>query len=342
MALIALDGMGGDLAPAEPVAAALLAAEELGADHGIQLVGREEVLRNQISSHLAGEYAGLASFADRITVVDAPDVIAMSDKPSVAVRSRPQSSMHVGLRLQAEGKSDAFVSAGNTGAQMAISMLILRLHHGLQRPAIATVFPTGTQPVVVLDSGATVDCDADELVQFARLGTAYAESVLGRNRAAVGLLNIGEEAEKGNAAVKEAHRLLAASSLNFVGNIEGRDLPAGRTDRGLFDVVVCDGFVGNVILKFYEGIAPMVMGLLRRETGLDPDTLTRSLGHLDYSAYGGAPLLGVNGISIIAHGKSSARALKNAVLVAARAADAHLDEHVGQRLRQSDAPGVNA
>ena len=172
--------MGGDFAPAAPIGGALLAIAELGADDRIQLVGREETIREQLRVHLAGEYAGSASLASRLDVVHADDVIDMSEKPSAAVRGKPQSSMHVGLRLQVDGKSDAFVSAGNTGAQMAISLLTLRLHAGLKRAAIATVYPTARQPIVVLDSGANVDCAPQELVQFARLGSLYAEDVLGR------------------------------------------------------------------------------------------------------------------------------------------------------------------
>lgn len=333
--------MGGDFAPSAPVAGALLALSELDSDHRVQLIGRESVLREQLDAHLKAEHAALAPHAGRIDIVDAADVIDMTDKPSAALRGKPNSSMHVGLKLQVAGKSDAFVSAGNTGAQMAVSTIILRLHPSVPRPAIATVFPTAREPIVVVDSGANVDCSATELVQFARLGAAYAESVLGRTNACVGLLSIGEEPEKGNAVVKEAHQLLMTSGLNFQGNIEGRDLPKGESDRGPIDVVVCDGFVGNVVLKFYEAVAPMMMGLLKKQ-GADEMVVNSAFRHLDYSAYGGAPLLGVNGISIIAHGKSSARALKNAVKVAARAATARLDEHIGELLGESGPSGVKA
>ncbi|HSA57966.1 MAG TPA: phosphate acyltransferase PlsX [Gemmatimonadaceae bacterium] len=332
MARVALDAMGGDHAPAAPVGAALLALAELDAEHRVQLVGREEVIREQLEAHVRGPYVAVAASAERIDVFDARDVIEMSERPSAALRGKPGSSMHVGLKLQAERKSDAFVSAGNTGAQMAISAVVLRLHADLARPAIATIFPTARQPVVVLDSGANVDCSAEELVQFARLGAGYAECVLGRRNPVVGLLSIGEEPEKGNAVVKEAHQLLATSGLNFQGNIEGRDLPAGECDRGPIDVVVCDGFVGNVVLKFYEAVAPMILGLLREGGALDPRILADVFKHLDYSEYGGAPLLGVRGISIISHGKSSDRALKNAIKVAARAATSRLDAHIGRYL----------
>jgi phosphate acyltransferase len=327
--------MGGDFAPQATVAGALLALSELHSAHSIQLVGRSAVIASELARLLdTPEHESLRGQRDRLTIVDAPDVIEMTDKPAAAVRGKPNSSMIIGLKLQADGKSDAFVSAGNTGAQMAASMVVLRLHAGLKRPAIATVFPTARDPVVVLDSGANVDCSADELVQFARLGAVYAEDLLGRDNPAVGLLSIGEEAEKGNAAVKEAHQLLQAadSGLNFIGNVEGRDLPGGACDRGPFDVVVCDGFVGNVVLKFYEAVAPFIIGTLKK-AGVDEKQLGSALGHLDYSQYGGAPLLGVKGISVISHGKSSPKALKNAINVAARAVESRMDEHIGRHLQ---------
>ena len=334
MARIALDAMGGDFAPRATVAGALLALSELDPAHSIQLVGQTAVINGELDA-LAndGEYAAVNSQRSRLDIVDAAETIAMNDKPAAAVRGKPNSSMLVGLRLQADGQSDAFVSAGNTGAQMAASMVVLRLHAGLKRPAIATVFPTARKPVVVLDSGANVDCSADELTQFARLGVVYAEDILGRDNPAVGLLSIGEEAEKGNAVVKEAHQLLQSAGINFVGNVEGRDLPAGACDRGPIDVVVCDGFVGNVVLKFYEAIAPFIIRLLK-DSGLDERTMMKALKQLDYSEHGGAPLLGVNGVSIISHGKSSPRAIKNAIKVAVQAIETRMDEHIGRRLQE--------
>jgi glycerol-3-phosphate acyltransferase PlsX len=334
LARIALDAMGGDFAPRATVAGALLALSELDPAHSIQLVGRTAVIDGELDA-LAndGEYAAVSAQRARLNVVEAPDIIGMTDKPAAAVRGKPNSSMLVGLKLQADGQSDAFVSAGNTGAQMAASMVVLRLHAGLKRPAIATVFPTAKKPVVVLDSGANVDCSADELAQFARLGVVYAEDILGRDNPAVGLLSIGEEAEKGNAVVKEAHQLLQSAGINFVGNVEGRDLPAGACDRGPIDVVVCDGFVGNVVLKFYEAIAPFIIGLLK-DSGLDERTMMKALKQLDYSEHGGAPLLGVNGVSIISHGKSSPRAIKNAIKVAVQAIETRMDEHIGRRLQE--------
>jgi glycerol-3-phosphate acyltransferase PlsX len=334
LARIALDAMGGDFAPQATVAGALLALSELDPAHSIQLVGRTAIISGQLDALFGdGEFSALRRHRDRIVIVDASDVIEMTDKPGAAVRGKPKSSMIVGLKLQADGESEAFVSAGNTGAQMAASMVVLHLHAGLKRPAIATVFPTARKPVVVLDSGANVDCSADELVQFARLGAVYAEDLLGREHPAIGLLSIGEEAEKGNAAVKEAHQLLQSAGLNFVGNVEGRDLPNGACDRGPIDVVVCDGFVGNVVLKFYEAIAPFIIRLLK-QSGLDEKTMMSALKQLDYSEHGGAPLLGVNGVSIISHGKSSPRAIMNAIKVAVQAVETRMDEHIGRRLQE--------
>jgi glycerol-3-phosphate acyltransferase PlsX len=332
LARIALDAMGGDFAPQATVAGALLALGELDPRHTLQLVGRTSVVTEQLDTLLLDpQYESLGAQRSRAEIVEAPDVIEMTDKPAAAVRGKPNSSMIVGLKLQADGKSDGFVSAGSTGAQMAASMLVLRLHAGLKRPAIATLFPTDRRPVVVLDSGANVDCSADELVQFARLGVVYAEDLLGRENPAVGLLSIGEEPEKGNAVSKEAHQLLQSAGLNFLGNVEGRDLPAGACDRGPIDVVVCDGFVGNVVLKFYEAVAPLITRMLAK-AGIDEKTITSALRQLDYSEHGGAPLLGVNGVSIISHGKSSPRAIKNAIKVAVQAVESRMNEHIGRRL----------
>ena len=323
--------MGGDFAPVAPVGGALLALDELGPEHRIQLVGREAEVVAALDAAVTGDYASFAAHRARIDIIDAPDIIAMADKPTAVMR-RPNSSMAIGLRRHADGAADGFVSAGNTGAQMAASVQILGLHHGLKRPAIGTIFPTALQTIVVLDGGANVDCTPEELVTFARLGLVYAEDILGRSNPAVGLLSIGEEPEKGNAAVKAAHQLLAQSTMHFIGNVEGRDVAAGSCDRGAFDVVVCDGFTGNVILKFYEGLAPILIGMIAKSTDSDPQELMKGLSHLDYSNYGGAPLLGVQGVSIIAHGKSSPRAIKNAVNVAVRAAESGMSAKIGRRL----------
>lgn len=331
LARIAVDAMGGDYAPRATVAGALMALAELDPAHTIQLVGQSAVVDAQLRALLEGELSSHAVHRPRLAIIDAPEVVEMTDRPSAVVRGKPRSSMVVGLRLQVDGESDAFVSAGSTGAQMAASMMLLKLHAGLKRPAIVTLFPSARRPVAVLDSGANVDCSPEELVQFARLGATYAQCVLDRGTPAVGLLSIGEEPEKGNAVTKETHHLLSLSGLHFVGNVEGRDLPAGGTEHHALDVVVCDGFVGNVLLKFYEAIAPLMVDTLR-QAGIDGAAIEAGLRHLDYSEHGGAPLLGVNGVSIIAHGKSSPRAIKNAVKLAVQAVTSGMNAVIGQRL----------
>jgi glycerol-3-phosphate acyltransferase PlsX len=333
LARIALDAMGGDLAPQAPVAGALLALAELPEKHRIQLVGRAAVVNAELDRQLAGEYKHLAAQRSRIDIIDAPDVIEMTDKPTAVIRGKPKNSMSIALEMQArkEKASDAFVSAGNTGAQMAASLFILKLHQGVTRSPIVTLLPTMKDPVVLLDSGANVDCSPEELVQFARLGCVYAEDVLGRVDPAVGLLSIGEEAEKGNTVVKEAHQLLAQAGLNFAGNVEGRDILTGGSPRGRVDVVVCDGFVGNVLLKFYESVPALIFKKLE-SSGVPKGTLAAAFQGFDYSDYGGAPLLGVNGISIISHGRSSPRAIKNAIGVALRAIESSMDQHITDKL----------
>lgn len=333
--------MGGDFAPKAPIAGALLALQELDAAHTVQLVGQKALIESHLANLLAGELSSASAVRKRIQIVDAPDVIEMSEKPTAGLRRKPNSSMVLGIRMQVEEDSDAFVSAGNTGAQMATSAMLLKLQPGLTRPAIATVFPTARKPVIVLDSGANVDCSARELVQFAWLGAVYSECIFGRRNPSIGLLSIGEEPEKGNAVVKEANALFQKAGFNFHGNLEGRDLPAGASDRGEFDVVVCDGFVGNVVLKFYEAVAPMILSLLSAHPGIKAEDVRVALKGFDSSDYGGAPLLGVRGVSIICHGNSSPRAIKNAVKVAVRAVETGMNEQIGQRL-EAAGPAISA
>ena len=333
--------MGGDLAPKAAIAGAILALQELDAAHTVQLVGQTAVIESQLASLLAGELSQASAVRDRITIVEAPDIIAMSEKPTAALRKKPNSSMVVGLKMQVDGKSDAFVSAGNTGAQMAASAMLLKLQPGLTRPAIATVFPTARNPVIVLDSGANVDCSTTELLQFAWLGAVYAECIFGRSNPSIGLLSIGEEPEKGNAVVKEAHVLFQKAGFNFHGNLEGRDLPAGASDRGPFDVVICDGFVGNVVLKFYEAVAPMIVRVLSEHPGINAEHVKSALEGFDSTNYGGAPLLGVRGVSIICHGNSPPRAIKNAIKVAVRAVETRMNDQIGEKL-QAAAPAISA
>ena len=333
--------MGGDFAPKAAIAGALLALQELDPAHVVQLVGQTSVINSHLESLIGGEYAGAARFRGNIQIVEAPQVIEMSEKPTAGLRKKPNSSMVVGLKMQVDGQSDAFVSAGNTGAQMASSAMLLKLHPGLTRPAIATVFPTARDPVIVLDSGANVDCSTKELIQFAWLGAVYAKCIFGRTNPSIGLLSIGEEPEKGNAVVKEANALFQKAGFNFHGNVEGRDLPAGASDRGPFDVVVCDGFVGNVVLKFYEAVLPMILRLLNEQPDINPEQVAHALRNFDSTEYGGAPLLGVKGVSIICHGNSSPRAIKNAIKVAVRAVETQMSDQVGRSL-ESAAPAINA
>jgi phosphate acyltransferase len=331
---IALDAMGGDHAPQAEVEGAAQALAELPPTFVIQLVGRSAVIEQELARHPDIP-------RKRLEVIDAPEVVGMGEKPLAALKSKPKSSITIGLGLQKNGKSDAFISAGNTGAVMAASTLVLRLHPGVQRAAIGALLPTGAQPVLLLDAGANVDCDARELVGFAHLGAVYARDVLGRAEPAVGLLNIGEEDEKGNAVAKEAHALLKSQlGFRYVGNVEGRDVPTGEARGAPLDVVVCDGFVGNVVLKFYESAGRVFVSFIKRDA---PDILKRPemekvLTILDWSTYGGAPLLGVQGVSIICHGSSPARAIKNAIRVAVQSVDSHLSQDIGAEFARGEVP----
>jgi len=330
---IALDAMGGDNAPQVEVEGAALALRELPPTFRIQLVGRTADIETALKTH--GELD-----RSRVDIVEAPEVVGMGEKPLAAVKSKPRSSIAVGLGLQKKRASDAFISAGNTGAVMAAATLLLRLHHGVQRAAIGALFPTAVHPVLVIDGGANVDCDARELVNFAHLGSVYARDVLGRQSPGVGLLNVGEEDEKGNAAVKEAHQLLkTVTGIHYLGNVEGRDILAGKAKAGRIDVVVCDGFVGNAILKFYESAGRMFAGMLKTAA---PDVIGRPeirqlFRLLDYSEYGGAPLLGVKGVAIICHGASPARAIMSAVRVAAQMVQSNLNQDIDAEFAEGGA-----
>lgn len=334
--------MGGDFAPRATIAGSLQALGELEQSHTVQLVGQTTTIENQLAALLDGELSHCAHLRDRLSIVEAPDIIGMADKPTAALRGKPANPMAVGLKLQVDGKSDGFVSAGNTGAQMAVSAVLLGLHAGLKRPPVATILPTSREPIVFLDSGANVDCSASELVQFAWLGSIYAESVLQRTNPVVGLLSIGEEESKGNAISKEAHSLFQTAGFEFAGNVEGRDLPSGGSDRGSVDVVVCDGFVGNIVLKFYEGVIPMILEILKRDTEIDIKRVTRGLGALDSSVYGGAPLLGVRGVSLICHGNSTSRAISNAIVAAVRAVETRMNDRIGEKLAEVEGSSTEA
>jgi phosphate acyltransferase len=330
---VAVDAMGGDTAPQAEIAGAVQALTALPDPFVVQLVGRPDIIRAELAKHPAADHS-------RLEIREAAEVIGMAEKPLAAVRSKRKSSIVVGLGLQKAGESDAFVSAGNTGALLAASTMLLGLHDGVERATVATLFPTSSQPVLVLDGGANVDCSPRELVGFAYLGSVYMRDVLRRPSPTVGLLNVGEEEEKGNAISREAHALLRRSPrLHYIGNIEGRDIVAGHPKFGVVDVVVCDGFVGNVILKFYESVAHLFVNLVKERV---PDMLGRPeikelFRFLDYSEYGGAPLLGVKGISIICHGASTANAIKNAIRVAVQSVQVDLSRHIGAEFAQREA-----
>jgi phosphate acyltransferase len=315
---IAVDAMGSDRHPAVEVEGVVAALEDLPDSFQVTLVGDEERIGRELDR--LGRAEG-----DRLSVVHASERIDPHEAPATAVRRKPDSSIVVGLNLQKEGKAEAFVSAGSTGAVMAASLLMLRPLPGVDRPAIAAIVPTATGPLVMLDVGANVDCKPENLEQFARLGAVYARDVLMRDSPRIGLLNIGEEPEKGNGLAVETYRRLAGSGLNFVGNVEGREIL-----EGVCDVLVTDGFVGNVLLKFYESVAGFVLGLLRHDlAGRPGDARTERVKRiLDYAEYGGAPLLGVNGISIICHGGSPPRAITNALKAAETASNAHMVGHI--------------
>jgi len=330
---IAVDAMGGDSAPQAEIAGALQAIKSLPEEFIVQLVGRSDALNSELAKYPDADRS-------RLELHEAAEVIGMAEKPLAAVRSKRKSSIVIGLGLQKAGASDAFVSAGNTGALLAASTLLLGLHDGVERATVATLFPTAKQPVLVLDGGANVDCSPRELVGFAYLGSVYMRDVLGRASPTVGLLNVGEEEEKGNAISRETHNLLRRSPrLHYIGNIEGRDIVAGHHKFGMVDVVVCDGFVGNVILKFYESVAHLFVNLVKERA---PDVLGRPeikelFRILDYSEYGGAPLLGVKGISIICHGASTPNAIKNAIRVAVQSVRVDLSRHIGAEFAQREA-----
>ena len=319
---IALDCLGTDEAPASEIAGAILALGERVDDFTLVLVGDREAIAERLS-RVGSRYR------ERLEVVHAPDRILPYDSPAQTVRSRPDSSIVAGIRLQKEGEVDAFVSAGSTGAIMAASLILLRRLPGVVRPAIGTLLPTSREPTLMLDAGANVDSKPHHLLQFAHLGTIYAQDLMSVEKPRVGLLNIGEEPVKGDELSLEAHALLRRSHLNFVGNIEGREII-----RGACDVLVCDGFVGNVLLKFYESVAEFTIGLLTHEMKRDGTTmdLEEVFRVLDYAEYGGAPLLGVNGVSIVCHGHSSPRAIQKAISVASQAVRSDMVGHIDKEL----------
>ena len=314
MIRIAVDAMGGDHAPDVIIEGALAAARHL--DIQVALVGQAPSLRDVLTRH--PDAAGLP-----ISVVDAPDVIEMADPPTATLRRKPKASIRVAAELVARGEAAALFSAGHTGATVMAAYSAFGMIPGVDRPALATTIPTRERPAVLLDAGASVECRPQHLLQFAIMGSVYARLALGAERPRVGLLSIGEEETKGNELTRDAHRLLKASPLNFIGNVEGREIYSG-----VADVIVCDGFTGNVVLKTSEGLVDAVEALLGDEL---QGTFSSQVGYLlsrrafrrfqrrvDYSEFGGAPLLGVAGLAIVGHGRSSVKAVRNAVAMAYR------------------------
>ena len=329
---IALDALGTDGSPLPELQGMKLALEAEDDDLTVVLVGDREVLGEAVSA-LGGSIP-----AHRVEIVHAPVRIPPGESPATAVRRRPDSSIVVGTQLQKSGEVDAFVSAGSTGAVMAASLIFLRPLSGVDRPAIGTVLPTSRGPILMLDAGANVDCKPRHLEQFALLGHIYAQDLLGIPRPRIGLLNIGEEPEKGDELSVDTFALLSANTrLDFVGNIEGREIV-----RGACDVLVCDGFVGNVLLKFYESVSAFIIQLLEAEmdrTGATLD-MERAFRVLDYAEYGGAPLLGVNGVTVICHGASTPKAIQGALSFAGRAVRSGMLPHMARELARDSAAGT--
>ena len=330
MLTIAVDAMGGDHCPKSEVGGALMAARSLGVR--VILVGREDAVRRELHEHADWHHLP-------IEIKHASEQITMHDSAAKAVRTKKDSSIRVASRLVREGQAHGFVSAGNTGAVMATAKMVQGVVPGVYRPALASVFPTlkGT-PAVMVDVGANVDCEPKMLMQFAVMGDIYSRIIFHTARPKVGLLSIGEEEHKGNELTKAATPLLKSlPGIHFIGNVEGRDLYTGNAD-----VVVCDGFIGNVALKVSEGIVDVIKQMLQESLKA---TITRQIGYVlsrsafhefkkrvDYSEFGGAPLLGVKGVCIICHGRSNANAIKNAIRVAAEFADGHINEKIEEGL----------
>jgi glycerol-3-phosphate acyltransferase PlsX len=322
--------MGGDHAPVRVVDGAVAAARQ---GVPVALVGRRAAVEAALAAH--ADAAGLD-----VAVVDAPDVVAMGEAPAMALRRKPDASIRVAARLVADGEAAALVSAGHTGATVVAAHAVFGMLPGVDRPALAPAIPTRSGMAVLLDAGATVECRPQHLLQFGVMGAVYASALLGTARPRVGVLSIGEEEGKGNELTREAYKLLKTAPITFVGNVEARDVFSGAAD-----VIVCDGFTGNVALKLSEGLVETVEELLGAELS---STFSSQMGYLlsrrafrrfrkrlDYSEYGGAPLLGVSKLAFVCHGRSSAKAIRNAVVAAARFADEGILDKVEQRVSET-------
>lgn len=329
---VAVDAMGGDHAPEAIVEGAIQAARKLDIDEVI-LVGDKQQVERELTGH---RWRGA-----NIRIVHAPHVVAMHESPSRVLRAKEDTSISVAVDLMKDGGCDAVVTAGNSGAAMAICMWKLKNLEGVERPALASVHPTLNGTSIIIDAGANVDCKPIHLVQFAVMGEIYARFILGKERPIVGVLSNGREEGKGNELTKRVHTILKNSGLNYIGNVEGRDISSG-----IVDVIVCDGFVGNVALKSSEGIADSITAMLRIATR---KSLWARIGYffmrqvqenikrrIDYSEYGGVPLLGINGTCFICHGHSSPKAIKNAIKAASEYVQAGINCLLTEALRQSE------
>lgn len=327
---IAVDAMGGDHGVAPAVEGAWEAVKEFGIE--VVLVGDEYLVKKHI--------AQIGASDPRLTVHHASQTVGMHETPSQIARKKRDSSIWIAMELVKRGEASATVSAGNTGATMVAAFFVFGVLKGVERPAIAATLPTLSGTVVLLDVGANVDCSAHHIEQFALMGHEYSKHVFGKSNPKVGLLSIGEEDTKGNEMTKEALRLLRGSPLNFIGNVEGRDVYSG-----VADVVVCDGFIGNIALKISEGLAETIKKLLLKEIVNSrigrlayfflAGPLLRLRRRMDYAEFGGAPLLGVNGIAIICHGRSSGKAIKNAIARAKALAESRLNELIQRDIEES-------
>ena len=324
---IAIDGMGGDRAPEVIVDGVVAAAREFG--YELVLVGDKTTLKRELSRH--------RRCPENIIIEHASEVIAMDEPPAISVRRKRNSSIAVGVDLMKRGEADAFISAGNTGAVVCSATLNLGLLPGVERPGISIVFPTFMGVSMMIDVGANIDPKPIHLLHYAIMGDAYCKYILGKEKPSIGLLSIGEEASKGTDFVKETHKLLEETRLNFTGNIEGQDVFTGRCD-----IILCDGFVGNVVLKVAEGIGAAIMRLMKSQIKnrpvakigalLSKTAFRRLWKDLDYTEYGGAPLLGVDGRIIISHGSSAAKAIKNAIRRGAEFKENELNKHIVEEI----------
>jgi len=324
---IVIDGMGGDRAPEVVVDGVVAAARDF--DYELVLVGDKTILKRELSRH--------KRCPDNITIEHASEVVGMGESPAVSVRRKRHSSIAVGVALMKRGEVDAFISAGNTGAVVCSATLNLGLLPGVERPGIAIIFPTFTGTSMIIDVGANIDPKPIHLLHYGIMGDAYCKYIQGKVKPSIGLLSIGKEASKGTDFVKETHKLLEETNLNFTGNIEGQDVFTGRCD-----IILCDGFVGNVVLKVAEGLGASISKLLKSQIKNRPIAqigalLSKSVfkklwNDLDYTEYGGAPLFGVDGRIIISHGSSTAKAIKNAIKRGAEFKENELNKHIVEEL----------